>query len=197
MDPPPPPPPPSPPPPPPPPPPRRVNNGESASNLSCHQARGSRCGSTSLVFNSFSLFPTTALTIPTCITARASRTFRDAHRDRYIAISVAVGGGESVPGIPGACATRNFTFLVRGSWVVVMNPCAWSTWQPLLCFPWTCSMWLPAPVGHKTVKISNKHLLMKLIFLTIWHKLQEYPWYCSFKRSKCKSHEGWIFNRLL
>ena len=24
------------------------------------------------------------------------------------------GGGENVPGIPGACATRNFTYLVRG-----------------------------------------------------------------------------------
>ena len=26
------------------------------------------------------------------------------------------GGGESVPGIPGACATRNFTYLARGPW---------------------------------------------------------------------------------
>ena len=25
-------------------------------------------------------------------------------------------GGENVPGIPGACATRNFTYLVRGPW---------------------------------------------------------------------------------
>ena len=28
--------------------------------------------------------------------------------------SFEVGGGENVPGIPGACATRNFTYLVRG-----------------------------------------------------------------------------------
>ena len=28
--------------------------------------------------------------------------------------SLACGGGENVPGIPGACATRNFTYLVRG-----------------------------------------------------------------------------------
>ena len=27
-------------------------------------------------------------------------------------------GGENVPGIPGACATRNFTYLVRGPWWV-------------------------------------------------------------------------------
>ena len=25
-------------------------------------------------------------------------------------------GGENVPGIPGACTTRNFTYLIRGSW---------------------------------------------------------------------------------
>ena len=56
------------------------------------------------------------LAIPTCIAARAWRTCRDACRDRYLAVSVEVGGGENVPGIPGACATRNFTYLVRASW---------------------------------------------------------------------------------
>ena len=30
--------------------------------------------------------------------------------------SLTCGGGENVPGIPGACATRNFTFLSRGPW---------------------------------------------------------------------------------
>ena len=29
-------------------------------------------------------------------------------------VSFEVGGGANVPGIPGACATRNFTYLVRG-----------------------------------------------------------------------------------
>ena len=52
--------------------------------------------------------------IPTCITACASRTCRDACRDRYLAVSFEVGDGENVPDIPGACATRNFTYLVRG-----------------------------------------------------------------------------------
>ena len=42
------------------------------------------------------------LAIPTCITARA--------------VSYEVGGGENVPGIPGACAILNFTYLVRGPW---------------------------------------------------------------------------------
>ena len=30
--------------------------------------------------------------------------------------SFEVGGGENVPGIPCACETRNFTYLVRGPW---------------------------------------------------------------------------------
>ena len=56
------------------------------------------------------------LAILTCITARASRTCRDACRDCWLTVSFEVGGGENVPGIPGACATRNFTYLVRGQW---------------------------------------------------------------------------------
>ena len=54
------------------------------------------------------------LAIPTYITARAWRMCRDACRIRYLAVSFEVGGGENVPGIPGACATRNFTYLVIG-----------------------------------------------------------------------------------
>ena len=54
------------------------------------------------------------LAIPTRITTRAWRTCRDACRDRsVIAVSFEVGGGDNVPGIPGACATRNFTYLVK------------------------------------------------------------------------------------
>ena len=33
------------------------------------------------------------------------------------------GGGEKVPGIPGACATRNFAYLARGPWNYV-----WIQW---------------------------------------------------------------------
>ena len=31
-------------------------------------------------------------------------------------VSFEVGGGENVPGIPGACATHDFTYLIRGPW---------------------------------------------------------------------------------
>ena len=41
------------------------------------------------------------------------RTCRDACRDRWLAVSFEVGGGKNVPGIPGACAIRNFTHLVK------------------------------------------------------------------------------------
>ena len=38
------------------------------------------------------------LAIPTCIMARVWRTCRDACRDRLLAVSFEVGGGEKVPG---------------------------------------------------------------------------------------------------
>ena len=60
------------------------------------------------------------LAIPKRIRARAWRTCRDACRDRYLAVSLEVGGGENVPGIPGACATQDFAYLVRGPW---LTPC--------------------------------------------------------------------------
>ena len=71
------------------------------------------------------------LAILTCITTRAWRTCRDACRDRYIAVSFEVGGGENLAGIPGTCATRNFTYLVRGPWEHFPN-----------CWPFVRESWL-------------------------------------------------------
>ena len=59
------------------------------------------------------------LAIPTCITARAQRTCRGFYWDHQLAVSFEVGGGENVPRIPGACATRNIAYLVRGPWGVL------------------------------------------------------------------------------
>ena len=53
---------------------------------------------------------------PACITARALCTCRYACRDRLLAVSFEVGSEENVPGILGACANHNFTYLVRGPW---------------------------------------------------------------------------------
>ena len=62
------------------------------------------------------------LAIPTCITARAWRTCRDACRDRWLAVLWSRWHEENLPGIPGACANHNFAYLVRGplqfSWIV-------------------------------------------------------------------------------
>ena len=43
-----------------------------------------------------------------------------------------VGGGENAPGVPGACATRNFTYLVRGPWWVASGVLgsAVRSWHP-------------------------------------------------------------------
>ena len=60
--------------------------------------------------------------IPTCITARASRTCRDACLDGQLAVSFEIGGGGNVPGILGACTTCNFTYLVRGPLTQVTAP---------------------------------------------------------------------------
>ena len=46
----------------------------------------------------------------------------DLHHSKYVTHepwcmsgSLTLGGGEKVPGIPGACASRNFPYLIRGS----------------------------------------------------------------------------------
>ena len=54
------------------------------------------------------------LATPTGITAHAWRTCRDACRNHQLAVSFEGGGGENAPGIPDACATGNFIYLVRG-----------------------------------------------------------------------------------
>ena len=69
--------------------------------------------------NAGNVFPATdfkgnrKLAIPACITARACRT--------CMLGSLNPRRGESVPGIPGACATRNFTYLIRGPWAKLIN----------------------------------------------------------------------------
>ena len=57
------------------------------------------------------------LAITTCNTARVWRTCRGACRDRQLAVSFEVCGGENLPDIPGACTTCNFTYLVKIPWV--------------------------------------------------------------------------------
>ena len=46
--------------------------------------------------------------------------------------SITSGGGENVPGIPGACTNRNFTYLVRGPWAEHAYFWLWSGCSMLL-----------------------------------------------------------------
>ena len=48
--------------------------------------------------------------------------------------SLTSGGGENVPGIPGACATRNFAYLVRCPWARwrLKSPASWLFTQPFI-----------------------------------------------------------------
>ena len=41
------------------------------------------------------------------------------HVPWYMSGSLTRGDGENVPGIPGACTTRNFTYLVRSPWKIL------------------------------------------------------------------------------
>ena len=53
------------------------------------------------------------LAIPTYIMARVRHTCCDVCRDSKLVVSFEISGRENVPGIPGACATRNITYLVK------------------------------------------------------------------------------------
>ena len=57
--------------------------------------------------------------------ARASRTCR------CMSGSLTHGSGENVPGIPGACATRNFSYLARGTWYWFIPAAFHSSWISL------------------------------------------------------------------
>ena len=68
------------------------------------------------------------LAILTCITVLAWRACRDACRDRLLAVSFEIGGGENVPGIPGACTIVRIWQEVHDkmpcvlNWITATNP---------------------------------------------------------------------------
>ena len=71
-----------------------------------------------------------ALAIPTCITARASSTCRDACRDRYLSVAFEVGSGKNVPGIPGADDS------------IPVKMTRWPQWLLFRQFRLSCKRWL-------------------------------------------------------
>ena len=120
--------------------------------------------------NAGNVFPShRGLAIPTCITARAWRTCRAACRDRLLAVSFEVDGGENVPGIPDACATHNFTYLVRGP-LLQMSIC------PLrrVLVNWSIMSPVKTPVYWSSVETIRRHSVIWMkqgnIFSSNWEK---------------------------
>ena len=53
------------------------------------------------------------------------------------------GGGEKVPGIPGACANHYFTYLARGPWNNIPGRLFWYSQFPVIwSFNWPFIIWL-------------------------------------------------------
>ena len=58
--------------------------------------------------------------------------------------SLTSGGGENVLGIPGACATHNFTYLARGPWIgasLTSAHCKNQCWITVNWNPWCHLQW--------------------------------------------------------
>ena len=100
-------------------------------------------------------------------------TCRDACRDRYPAVSVEVVGGENVPGIPGACANRNFMYLVRGPWGT--SGYKWSLEATRFGFKFSQS--LPRWLSNFRAIQAFKHLFSRLRdFTGSWRKTPNCFW---------------------
>ena len=72
--------------------------------------------------------------------------------------SITNDGGENVPGIPGACATRNFAYLVRGPFIpliLLLTLRIWSVLKVLASELQNKSLWLLC-ILHKSDDIINR-----------------------------------------
>ena len=85
------------------------------------------------------------LVIPTCITARAVMHAGIINK-RFTLKSMA---GENVLGIPDACATRNFTYLVRGPW------CHYASSRVRMI---KCALVIISKIWHKSLGLGKFHV---------------------------------------
>ena len=98
--------------------------------------------------------------------------------------SLTGGGGENVPYIPGACTTRNFTYLVRGPW------CESSTGFCPLGFKriasilsgnnqlWILSLYIFSIPLHVATTYFLCHVTLRLIVLLYQLQCRNYLWNC-------------------
>ena len=76
--------------------------------------------------------------------------------------SLTRSGGENVPGIPGACVTRNFTYLARGPWDIV-SPGHQQRYHSI-------RMQTRHPVVKRTVLTTEMMQNGSIIFYFSWHE---------------------------
>ena len=102
-------------------------------------------------------------------------------------------GGENIPGIPGACATRNFTYLVRGPLpdvvcgprheILYWNPCSptvyqcitycmrvcrcrLNAWEMIMCY-YTCALYSKNLVVCRRIRVMLVIVIVSLMFQKI------------------------------
>ena len=100
------------------------------------------------------------------------------------------GDGENLPGIPGACATRNLRYLVRGPWLLMIWPAMGrSHVQQLHCPSYYAIFRYPAPDG--SIMNSNVRIRKKMYaYLRYW-----FHWVAG--ASPVKAMAGISFNGVL
>ena len=103
------------------------------------------------------------------------------HMPSCMSGSLIRGGGENVPGIPGACATRNFTYLARGQcllgllrwhWGKVLPSCQWSNPERYGWRTWRVSMGNNGIVWYYIISFTFQ--LCFLFYLVVIFMLYEY-----------------------
>ena len=104
--------------------------------------------------------------------------------------SITRGGGENVPSVPGACASCNFAYLVRGSWLtfVVLRP----TWKAK-SVSWSMVSYktLPKQLPSReriTTACANVREWVKILFYLIFPQTNQHV-----KGKWCRSFDkkGW------
>ena len=81
------------------------------------------------------------------------------HVPWFMSGSLTCGAGENVPGIPGDCATRKFTYLARGPWILQVNGLS-------VTHVVVCSYYLDWVCEQKSVSVHIKYTS-----LTHWGRL--------------------------
>ena len=77
------------------------------------------------------------------------------------------GGGENVPGIPGACVTRNFTYLARGLWGKKI-PCRWSNTKVIGNITWSFESAYNWYYNHNKTEHNKSVCKMHGIYCITW-----------------------------